>query len=100
MYVFAGLVSAPVWLPVAWFTSFDPATNQWTKKKPMLCRASSGPNGIQREDLCLRRIYSRQDRKPGRLDPINNAFEYDPVNDSWKALAPMPTKRVQRWPPR
>ena len=25
--------------------------------------------------------------------PIDNAFEYDPVNDSWKALAPMPTKR-------
>ncbi len=25
--------------------------------------------------------------------PIDNAFEYDPVNDSWKALAPMPVKR-------
>jgi len=25
--------------------------------------------------------------------PINNAWEYDPVKDSWKALAPMPTAR-------
>src|SRR5271169_3505545 len=25
--------------------------------------------------------------------PIDKAFEYDPVNDSWKAPAPMPVKR-------
>jgi len=26
-------------------------------------------------------------------DPIDNAWEYDPSADTWKALAPMPTKR-------
>src|SRR5438034_8671062 len=25
--------------------------------------------------------------------PIDNAWEYDPATDNWKALAPMPTKR-------
>jgi N-acetylneuraminic acid mutarotase len=25
--------------------------------------------------------------------PINNAWEYDPATDAWKALAPLPTKR-------
>src|SRR6478735_2124208 len=35
MYVFAGLVSAPIWLPVGMVYEFDPATSQWTKKKPM-----------------------------------------------------------------
>src|ERR1700674_6133419 len=35
MYVFAGLVSAPVWLPVGMVYEFDPAGSQWTKKKPM-----------------------------------------------------------------
>src|SRR6476661_5445487 len=25
--------------------------------------------------------------------PINNAWEYDPATDRWKALAPMPSKR-------
>src|SRR5579862_6087423 len=35
MYVFAGLVSAPIWLPVGMVYEFDPATSKWTKKKPM-----------------------------------------------------------------
>src|SRR5260370_42607515 len=25
--------------------------------------------------------------------PINNAWEYEPATDTWKALAPMPSKR-------
>src|SRR3984957_11368355 len=35
MYVFAGLVSAPVWLPVGMVYEYDPPANKWTKKKPM-----------------------------------------------------------------
>lgn len=30
---------------------------------------------------------------PPAWQPIDNAWEYDPANDTWKALAPMPTKR-------
>jgi N-acetylneuraminic acid mutarotase len=30
--------------------------------------------------------------KPG-WQPIDNAWEYDPAKDAWRALAPMPTKR-------
>src|SRR6202158_3094180 len=33
MYVFAGL--APVWKPMGIVYEYDPAGNQWTKKKPM-----------------------------------------------------------------
>src|SRR5947209_11325024 len=33
MYVFAGL--APVWKPMGMVYEYDPASNQWTKKKPM-----------------------------------------------------------------
>src|SRR6202790_1463002 len=33
MYVFAGL--APVWKPMGLVYEYDPASNQWTKKKPM-----------------------------------------------------------------
>jgi len=33
MYVFAGL--APGWKPLGMVYEYDPATNSWTKKKPM-----------------------------------------------------------------
>jgi len=94
MYVFAGLVSAPIWLPVGMVYEYDPATNQWTKKKPMALPA---------HHLALTeyggKIYvfgGFTEGKVGNLaawTPVNNAFEYDPMKDTWKPLAPMPTKR-------
>src|SRR5258708_5518427 len=94
MYVFAGLVSAPIWLPVGMVYEYDPPANMWTKKKPMALPAHhlalTESNG---------KIYvfgGFTEGKYGNLNawtPIDNAFMYDPVNDSWKALAPMPTKR-------
>src|SRR5712691_5734838 len=94
MYVFAGLVSAPVWLPVGIVYEYDPAANKWTKKQPMALPAHhlalAELNG---------KIYAFGWFTAGTVNnlaawqPINNAFEYDPVKDSWKALAPMPTRR-------
>ena len=94
MYVFAGLVSAPVWLPVGIVYEYDPAGNKWTKKQPMALPAHhlalTELNG---------KIYAFGGFTAGTVNnlaawqPINNAFEYDPVKDSWKALAPMPTRR-------
>ncbi len=94
MYVFAGLVSAPVWLPVGMVYEYDPPASKWTKKRPMALPAHhlalTELNG---------KIYVFGGFTAGKIGnlaawtPIDNAFEYDPVNDSWKALAPMPTKR-------
>jgi N-acetylneuraminic acid mutarotase len=94
MYVFAGLVSAPVWLPVGMVYEYDPPASKWTKKKPMALPAHhlalTELNG---------KIYVFGGFTAGKIGnlaawtPIDNAFEYDPVNDSWRALAPMPTKR-------
>src|SRR5271168_3117595 len=88
MYVFAGLVSAPIWLPVGMVYEYDPPANKWTKKKPMALSA---------HHLALTELNGKiyvfggfTEGKIGNLaawTPINNAFEYDPVNDSWKALA-------------
>src|ERR1700693_4701726 len=94
MYVFAGLLSAPVWQPVGMVYEYDPSTNKWTKKKPMALPAHhltlTEYNG---------KIYVFGGFTAGKVGnlaawtPINNAFEYDPVKDSWRELAPMPTKR-------
>jgi N-acetylneuraminic acid mutarotase len=37
--------------------------------------------------------FVKPEKGPSAWVPINNAWEYDPANDSWKALAPLPTKR-------
>jgi len=94
MYVMAGLVSAPVWLPVGMVYEYTPASNTWTKKKPMALPAHhiamTEYNG---------KVYVFGGFTEGKVDnlaawtPINNAFEYDPAKDSWKELAPMPVKR-------
>ena len=92
LYVFAGLI--PFWHPAGLVYEYDPATNQWTKKKPMALPS-------HHVAFCEHdgKIYAfggfvyPDPPAPAGWVPINNAWEYDPQNDSWKALAPMPTKR-------
>ncbi len=73
---------------------YDPAADRWTKKKnmpqPAHHNASVGYNG---------KIYvfgGAVQRKPGGPTqyPIDNSWEYDPAADAWRALAPMPLRRM------
>jgi N-acetylneuraminic acid mutarotase len=98
LYLFGGnAVAGPDGMPTAppgqvW--EYEPTVDRWTRKKPMaapahhMAVAESGG-----------RIYlfggatQRQPRGSNQI-PINNAWEYDPLADSWKELAPMPTKRM------
>lgn len=91
LYVFGGL--APGWQPRGLVYEYDPATDRWTKKRPMALPshhvALAALNG---------KIYAFGGFVPPRAGPpawvpIDNAWEYDPVADSWKALTPMPTRR-------
>ena len=60
MYVFAGLVSAPIWQPVGIVYEYDPATNKWTKKKPMALPGSPSRSGrAERQDLRVWRFHGR-----------------------------------------
>ena len=73
---------------------YDPAADRWTKKNNMPQAAHHnavvGYNG---------KIYAfgggiqRQPGGPTQF-PIDNSWEYDPVADSWRALAPMPIRRL------
>jgi len=76
MYVFAGLVSAPIWLPVGMVYEYDPPANKWTKKKPMALPA---------HHLALTELN-------GKIY-VFGGFTEGKIGNSWKALAPMPTKR-------
>ena len=91
LYVFGGL--APGWIPRGLVFEYDPAANAWAKKKPMALAshhvAITELNG---------KIYAFGGFVPPKSGPpawvpVDNAWEYDPAADTWKALAPLPTRR-------
>ncbi len=91
MYVFCGL--APGWVPKALVYEYDPATDKWTKKKPMALPSHHVAFTEYRGKIYVFGGFVLPQSGPPSWVPINNAWEYDPANDSWKALAPMPTGR-------
>jgi N-acetylneuraminic acid mutarotase len=91
LYVFAGL--HPNWKPKALVYEYDPAANKWTEKKPMPL-AIHHPAMVSHND----KIYffgglKYPDAGQASWELIDNSWEYDPANDSWKALAPLPARR-------
>jgi N-acetylneuraminic acid mutarotase len=91
MYVFAGL--APVWKPVGMVYEYDPAANSWAKKKPMALPSHHVAFTEYRGKIYAFGGFVLPESGPPAWVPINNAWEYDPTADTWKALAPMPSKR-------
>ena len=91
MYVFAGL--APGWKPKGLVYEYDPAGDKWTKKKPMALPSHHVAFTEYRGKIYAFGGFVLPQTGAPAWVPIDNAWEYDPANDSWKALAPMPTKR-------
>lgn len=91
MYVFAGL--APVWKPIGMVYEYDPPTNRWTKKHTMALPSHHVAFTTYRDKIYAFGGFVLPESGPPGWVPINNAWEYDPAADSWKALAPMPSKR-------
>ena len=89
VYVFGGLADVPKGL--VW--EYDAETDKWTKKKPMPTPAHHVAVAATGGKLYVFGGGSMSDRYPGNWVPINNAWEYDPAADTWKALPPMPTAR-------
>ncbi|MGZ5684923.1 MAG: Kelch repeat-containing protein [Usitatibacter sp.] len=91
MYVFCGL--APAWKPIGMVYEYDPATDKWTKKKDMPLLSHHVAFTEMRGKIYAFGGFVPPTSGPPAWVPINNAWEYDPAADTWKALAPMPTKR-------
>src|SRR5437588_7580096 len=91
MYVFCGL--APGWKPIGMAYEYDPATDKWIKKKPMPLLSHHVSFTEYRGKIYAFGGFVLPASGPPAWVPVDNAWEYDPAADSWKALAPMPTKR-------
>src|SRR5262249_32646632 len=91
LYVFCGL--APGFKPKGLVYEYDPAANTWTQKKPMALPSHHVAFVSLNDKIYAFGGFKLPDSGPPAWDPLNNAWEYDPVADSWKPLAPMPTKR-------
>src|SRR5438093_13776073 len=91
LYVFCGL--APGWKPLGMVYEYDPATDKWTKKKPMPLASHHVAFTEYRGKIYAFGGFVLPPSGPAAWAPIDNAWEYDPATDNWKALAPLPTKR-------
>src|SRR5690242_13893234 len=76
---------------------YDPATDKWTKKKSMPRPAHHAALASYNGKIYVSGGFvppqNTQIPTGGAWQPIDNVWEYDPAADSWKALAPLPTKR-------
>ena len=91
LYVFAGL--APGWKPKALVYEYDPGSNQWSLKKPMPLASHHVAFVTLNNKIYAFGGFRLPESGPPAWVPIDNAWEYDPAADEWKALAPLPTKR-------
>ena len=90
-YVLGGL--APAWTPRGWVYEYDPASDQWTKKKNMPLATHHVALAEMNGKIYVFGGFVKPPSGPTAWVPIDNVWEYDPVADSWKALTPLPTKR-------
>ena len=91
LYIFGGL--APGWTPKGLVYEYDPATDKWTKKKNMPVPSHHVALAELNGKIYVMGGFTKPPSGPSAWVPIDNAWEYDPANDTWKALAPLPTKR-------
>src|SRR2546422_344177 len=91
MYVFCGL--APGWKPIGMVYEYDPATDKWTKKKPMPLASHHVSFTEYKGKIYAFGGFVLPQSGPPAWVPIDNAWEYNPAADTWRALAPLPSKR-------
>jgi N-acetylneuraminic acid mutarotase len=90
-YLFGGL--APGWTPIGMVYEYDPATDRWTKRNNMPLLSHHVALAELNGKIYVMGGFTKPATGPTAWVPIDNAWEYDPAKDTWRALAPLPTKR-------
>ncbi len=94
IYLFGGNPLGDQQAPPGLVQEYDPAADRWTAKKNMpLATHHLAAVGVAGKIYLFGGAIQPQGGGPNQL-PVNNAWEYDPAADSWKAVAPMPTARM------
>ena len=90
LYVIGGNGDGPTGL----VQEYDPAADKWSRKKDMPLVSNHMAVAEYRGKLYVIGGAARLEPNGPNNVPLNNAWEYDPAADTWKALAPMPTRRI------
>jgi N-acetylneuraminic acid mutarotase len=91
LYIIQGLTDGG-FQPMGVVYIYDPKSNEWTKKKDMPQQLHHAMTTVHNGKIYVFGGFSR----PGKelaWQPVDNAWEYTPDTDAWKALAPLPTRR-------
>lgn len=91
LYVFGGLALA--WKPIGMVMEYDPATNTWTRKRDMPAYHHHFALAEANGKIYMFGGFTLPPAGQPTWVPVDNAWEYDPQADTWKALAPVPQAR-------
>ena len=94
LYLFGGNPVGLTGTPPGSVFEYDPAGDKWTKKKNMPLAAHHVAVAENGGKIYVFGGGVQKQAGGGAYVPANNAWEYDPAADSWKALAAMPTPRL------
>jgi N-acetylneuraminic acid mutarotase len=94
MYVLGGF--GPGGKPVGMNWEYDPNSDKWTKKKDMPIPVHHSALASYNGKVLMFggfKLNVEPNTPGGGWEPVDNVWEFDPAADSWKALAPLPSKR-------
>jgi len=91
LYAFAGQGNLDI--PLGLVYEFNPSTNAWSKKKPMPLPAHHIAVAEYNGKIYAFGGFKKATSGQLAWEAIDNSWEYDPANDAWKPLKPMPSAR-------
>lgn len=94
IFLFGGNPAGDTAAPRGLVLEYDSATDTWARKKQMPVPTHHAAVAEFHGKIYLFGGAVQQAAGGPNQFPTNNAWEYDPAGDSWKALAPMPTRRL------